>query len=143
MNDPRFLAPLYAQVTLIFLVWLWMYRTRLGKIFRDRIHVQDLADPVKFDQHLGSVANPSDNFENQFELPILFIAAMVIFVVTGQGTDLDVRLAWFFVGTRLLHTLIHCTTNRVRYRFAAYALGAISLWTLWGRLIVEGIANSA
>ena len=43
-------------------------------------------------------------------------------------------LAWAFVGTRLVHTAIHCSYNRVIHRFYAYIGGYFVLIALWAVL---------
>ena len=40
-------------------------------------------------------------------------------------------LAWVFVLTRLLHAYIHTTSNIVRHRFNAFAVGVFILLAMW------------
>jgi len=41
------------------------------------------------------------------------------------------RLAWIYVGLRLLHSLIHLTRNIVVYRLLVFALSNVVLVTIW------------
>ena len=61
------LYALLAQVSLTFLVWVYLYSTRLGKIFRDDIDVQKLGNRSEAQALLAEVAGPSENFKNLFE----------------------------------------------------------------------------
>ena len=40
-------------------------------------------------------------------------------------------LAWMFVVTRMVHAGIHVTSNDVRWRFQAFAVGAMLLLIMW------------
>ena len=48
---------------------------------------------------------------------MLFYLLVVLAFFTARPTIALVVLAWLFVATRLLHALIHVTTNDVRRRF--------------------------
>jgi len=111
-----------------------MYITRLTTLFRSGADVQELADEKKAEKILGPVVNPSDNLENLFELPVLFFAAMFSLALAGFADGADSNLAWAFVGFRALHSLIHCSSNRIKHRFAAYLFSSIALWALWARI---------
>ena len=54
--------------------------------------------------------------------------------LSGQGDALLLSLAWSFVALRAVHSLIHCSYNRVMHRFVAYLLGGLCLWALLGTL---------
>lgn len=125
------IRPVLAQVFIMFLVWCWMYYTRISAIRRSRCQIQDLADSQKFDKILGNVVDPSDNFENQFELPILFFIAIFSGIVAGCLSPVFLNLAWGFVVLRAVHSVIHCGYNRVMHRFVAYLLSAFCLWGMW------------
>ena len=45
-----------------------------------------------------------------------------------------VQLSWAYVGLRYVHSLVHCTYNRVMHRFIAYAASCLVLMLLWARL---------
>ena len=72
------LYALLTQVALTFLVWVYLYYTRMGKIFRDNINPQDLGDRSAAQLILVEVAGPSDNFNNLFETPVLFYVAIAV-----------------------------------------------------------------
>jgi hypothetical protein len=137
MPQTQVLWPVVAQVALTFIVWIWLYVTRIGEMIRKGIKSQDLADGDRRDKLLKNVVNPSDNFENLFEVPVLFFAAMLAVHSAGLGDDVYAFLGWAFVVLRAAHSLIHCTYNRVLHRFVAYALSTIIVWVIWGKFAYQ------
>jgi len=43
------------------------------------------------------------------------------------GGGINYWLAWGYVGLRMVHSLIQCTTNVVRYRLTIFALASLCL----------------
>ena len=119
-------------------VWLYMYVTRLGHIKRARIDPQELTTAYRAAKHFPEhIAYPADNFRNLFEMPVLFYALCIYLYVTGTVDGLYVALAWGFVGLRAVHSAIHCTINRVHWRFIAYLLSSIALWIMLLRAVLQ------
>lgn len=130
------LLPLLAQVALTFAVWVYLYLTRLAEMGRKRIGPQRLASRAAADTLLTDSAGPANNFRNLFEMPVLFYLAVVLSLVLFLQDPLMVALAWTFVALRAVHSLIHCTYNRVMHRFVAYAASSLVLLLIWVRLAV-------
>jgi len=141
MESKAIFLPVCAQVCLTFAVWIWLYVTRLGTMKRKRIHPQVLADEKRSQELLKDVVNPSDNFENLFELPVLFYVAALVIFVTGLTDDLYILGAWAFVVFRVLHSLIHCTYNKIVHRFNAYLASSLVLWAMWIRIAIQLIKS--
>lgn len=139
MHVKSILYPLFAQVALTFSVWIWMIFSRVSFVVKNRIRPQSLADGDDAERILKNVANPNDNFENLFELPVLFYVAILLIYVTNATDPFYLVAAWFFVFFRVLHSLVHCTTNHVRTRAKVYAIGALALWAIWGRLAYRSL----
>ncbi len=51
------------------------------------------------------VAQVSNAYQNQLELPVLFYVLTILAWITRQADLLFVLLAWVFVALRLLHAL--------------------------------------
>jgi hypothetical protein len=128
------LLPMLAQVLLIFLVWIYMYITRLREIQRKEISPQQLARRSDGQAFLSDSAGPSDNFKNLFEMPTLFFLAVLLSLVLFIQDDLLVKLAWGYVLLRAIHSVIHCTYNRVLHRFTVYFTSSLVLALIWFRL---------
>jgi hypothetical protein len=131
------LIPGCAQALLTIMVWFYMYYTRLTTLKRKRVRPQDLADASKFDAALNDVVNPSDNLENLFEVPMLFFVAILFIESKSLNDSTYLALAWAFVAFRALHSIIHCTSNIIVYRFSAYIFASLSLWAMWIRLTLQ------
>lgn len=145
MNDTlnaQILPPFLCMMLLTFLVWIVMYVRRLGYIARERIDPQLLTTTDRAAQlipeHIGYAAN---NFRNLLELPVLFYALCIYLYVTATVDQLYVGLAWGFVVLRAVHSAIHCTVNRVQWRFVAYVVGSAALWIMLLRAALQALAR--
>jgi hypothetical protein len=128
--DAAILKPAFAMVALTFAVWIRMYYVRLRQVRRERIAPQAVALSAQATALLTD-SRGSDNLRNLFELPVLFYVALLVAMVTGLVTPVTLGLAWTFVVLRVLHSLVHCTYNKVMHRFTLHVAGAMVLWTLW------------
>ena len=132
MQQAIFLPGL-AMIALTFTVMFVMYGRRVAQMKRERIHPQAVATSAQSAAKLTDSA-AADNFRNLFELPVLFYFALVVALLTDQVTPVVVGLSWAFVAARVLHSVIHCTYNKVMHRFRAFLLGAFVLIALWAVL---------
>ena len=82
-----------------------------------------------------------NNLENQFELPVLFHAACLALAVAGSVDIMAITLAWLFVASRVIHTIIHVTSNRIRYRQPAFLAGFVLLGGMWLLLAIQLVAT--
>ncbi|MBN8480832.1 MAG: MAPEG family protein [Xanthomonadales bacterium] len=133
------LLPLLAMVGLVFVVWITMFVRRVDEMRRRRIDVEQLATSAEITRLLDD-RRAADNFRNLFELPVLFFAGVLAAVATGAVDAVLVGLAWAFVALRAVHSLVHCTYNRVMHRFLAYLASAIVLLAMWVRLALAWLA---
>ena len=128
MQPTAIFAPFFTMMALTLAVWVTLYARRIPFITRNRLTPQQLA-PLEFARlSPPAISNPSDNFRNLFELPVLFYALVLYLYVTQQVDAVYVAAAWCFAGFRILHSVVHCTINIVIVRFWLYALSAVALW---------------
>jgi hypothetical protein len=136
--NAQILWPFLSMMLLTMIVWAYMYFTRLGHIARARIDPQELTTAYRaakhFPEHIGY---PADNLRNLFEMPVLFYGLCIYLYVTATVDGLYIALAWGFVALRAAHSAIHCTINRVHWRFIAYMLSAIALWVMLLRALLQ------
>ena len=123
-----------AMVFLTFAVWVFMYITRLSEIRRKKIDPQDLDTRVHGQALLTDSPAAADNLKNLFEMPILFYAALLLSMVLMIQDALLVNMAWAYVALRLVHSVVHCSYNRVMHRFSAYVASCLLLLLIWARL---------
>ena len=129
MSIQAILIPMFVQVALTFVLLFWMTILRLRVIRKGEVRPQQVAlrEPA-WSPHVLQVGNA---FHNQLELPVLFY---VVTLLALFGDALDVVLyvlSWMFVLSRLMHSYIHVTSNRLDRRTAVFLVGAIALALMW------------
>jgi hypothetical protein len=132
--DSELLRPLTAQVLLTACVWATLLTARLVSMIRNRVKMEELKGAQGYSK-IAETDAISDNFENQFEVPVLFYLVLVLLMVSGKSDPGIVTASWVFVVSRMVHSLIHCTFNSVYMRFSAYLIGCISLGWIWWRAV--------
>jgi hypothetical protein len=56
---------------------------------------------------------------------------MLAAIALHGGTWPLLVLSWLYVALRVLHSLIHCTYNRVMHRFAVFVASMVVLFVIW------------
>jgi hypothetical protein len=134
MGAASVLAPVFVQVALTLGLLFWMGQLRVGAVRSGAVRVGDIAlGQQNWPQLATRVGNA---YRSQFELPVLFYLVSLLSLFTARASLLLVVLAWLFVVSRILHTLIHVTTNNVSRRFFLFLAGAVILTLMW---IVYGV----
>lgn len=77
------------------------------------------------------------NFINLFEVPVLFYALIPLLILTNTADNISLFFSWAFVATRVLHSIIHVTTNKLFLRMRIYGIGSFILLLLWLRLAYQ------
>ena len=142
MRDPAIFGPFLGLMLLTLSVWLVMYARRLSFLFKNRIdyrtiNTRDKAAGVVPEK----ISYASDNLKNLFEFPVLFYALCIYLYVIGSVDVLYLIAAWWFFIFRIVHSVIHCTSNVVPHRFGAYVLAAIGLWFMVVRASIQGFQS--
>ena len=126
------LAPIFALVGLTALVWLAMVIVRNTAVLRGSVSAQyfvSFADNVPEEW----LERPARTFNNLMQVPVLFYVVCLLMMVTERLDSAQTTLAWIFVGARLLHAFVYIVSNNVKYRFACWMAGCITLIFLWAR----------
>ncbi|MBR7800553.1 MAPEG family protein [Undibacterium fentianense] len=79
----------------------------------------------------------SANLSNQFEWPLFFHIACLIFMMTTTNNPYDTVvsvLAWLFIIGRILHSMIQIGTNNIRLRGLVFTINFLAVMGLWGML---------
>lgn len=124
-----------AQALLAVVVVLLMGRERVPRVMSGEIDIADVA--AERHQWPLRARLLSSNFDNLFQLPVLFYVAALLALWAGAPTWPELAAAWLFVASRYAHTAIHVTTNDVARRFAVYAAGLAVLVLLWLMLLIR------
>jgi hypothetical protein len=137
MQPTTILLPVLVQVALTLGVLVAMGPVRARSM---REQGQSLTDA---DVMLGRNAwseqatKVASNYRNQFELPVLFYAAVAFALQTSAVDVLMVVLAWVFAVSRLAHAAIHIGPNVVMWRGTAFLVGFVALAAMWARLALH------
>ncbi len=126
--------PMSAMVLLTFVVLTMMFRSRVAAVKRGEVDARFYKTYQGENTEPRGTAQLSRHFVNHFEAPVLFYVACVTAMVVGQGSPLMAGLAWAFVATRVVHTIIHTGGNRIPPRIGAYFAGWIVLLVMWAVL---------
>ena len=135
-------AACVAMAGLTFIVALRMFRIRVGEMMARRIHPQSVALSGQRAERLQD-SRASDNYNNLFELPVLFYLLCAVAIGTVHVPAWLPALAWLFVLTRIAHSFIQCTYNKVMHRFAAFLGGVFLLMAMWAMYGVSFFALQA
>lgn len=128
MNQTAIIWPMIVHVVLVYCIYALIARRRYAAV---------KAGSAKPSQFRENVVEPPEsqfvrnNLANQFELPVLFHSGCLALFVTGGAGLVAVALAWLFVASRVVHAVIHVTTNRIRYRQPVFTLGFLALGVMW------------
>jgi hypothetical protein len=128
MSHSSILAPVVALVLWSFVMWAWLYATRIPAITKGKI-VYDPSRPAEeFHAQLPArVRWKADNYNNLMEQPTLFYAVTLTLAVLGAGEGLNAALAWLYVGLRIAHSLVQATVNVAMIRFAIFMAASLVL----------------
>jgi hypothetical protein len=127
------LQPVVALMAWTFVMWTWMYATRIPAMNRLKVDPDSLArDPeAKLDKLLPPhVQWKAHNYNHLHEAPTVFSAVAIVLAIVGQGDGLNARLGWGYVALRVVHSLIQATVNKVLVRFVVFALSSLVLLAL-------------
>jgi hypothetical protein len=85
MIQEAIFSPFFATMFLTLIVWVYMYIRRISFINSQKISSQDLVKSGSLAKiSPPSVSNPSDNFKNLFEIPVLFYGLVLYLFMTKQ-----------------------------------------------------------
>lgn len=125
------LQPVVALVLWTFVMWLWMYVTRIPAIRQARMKL-DPAAP-RGEQMATLPANvrwKADNYNHLFEQPTLFYAIAIVLALLPDSGPTNVWLAWAYVGLRVVHSVFQSTINKIEVRFVFFVLSSLVLAAL-------------
>jgi hypothetical protein len=131
-NPREIIQPILGLVGLTAIVWVLMFAYRNVAVLR-RVASLGYYKTYTTDAPPEWVERPARAFMNLLEVPLLFYVVCVLMLQTAQWDSVQLSLAWLFVASRYLHALVYIGLNDVPLRFAAYAMGCITVATLWWR----------
>lgn len=115
------LYPVFVQIALTLAVLFASGLARRKALLAHEVTIADIAlDHSHWPDYARKISN---NYINQFELPVVFYVLCLVALQTGRDGIVIVLLAWAFVASRIVHAYIHCTSNEVHRRALAFLVG--------------------
>jgi len=141
MDMPTDLAlPMLGMMVLTLLVWVVMFIQRVSFAQSNRLDIEQFKTPADVQALVpAEVSGASNNFKNLFELPVIFYGLCLYLMESGPVDSFYTNCAWAFLALRCLHSLIHCSYNRVAHRFGVYILSSLVLWVMVVRAFLAAL----
>ena len=132
--DKLLVLAVVAEVLLISVIMVIMGRRRFSaarnkEITLGAFRTMDLAGANE------CVITASRNFDNQFQMPMLYLFSVLFTLQLGLADIAYVALGAAYVLLRIVHTAVHIGSNTVRLRFNVFLLSCAVLWVIWLRLV--------
>ena len=129
--EKEIILPVITLVSWSMMMWLWMYATRIPAV---RVAKMRLDPKAARGQQMSTLpANvrwKSDNYTHLMEQPTIFYALAISLAVIGEGSGVNLYLAWAYVVLRVIHSLVQATINKIEFRFLLFALSNVPLFVL-------------
>lgn len=136
MTQETILFPVIALAALTFGIGLWFGAIRFRAVRNGDINpaFYKLNRGAKLPEYYLKLNN---NYNNLFEIPVLFYVVSILIYVTNNTDVVFVALSWAFVTTRYVHSYIHTTYNNVMHRKNAFLSGVAILIFEWARFCFQ------
>jgi hypothetical protein len=133
----QLLLPMSVLMLLTFIVLILMVLSRITAVQSKRVKagyfkLYNNKSDQEIPKHIIQIGK---NFSNLMEMTPLFYITCLIYMHLNQINDFVIVLAWGYVAFRLIHSIIHITSNHVLYRMLTFAAGCVSLMIMWINLI--------
>ncbi|RMY73533.1 hypothetical protein D0863_03802 [Hortaea werneckii] len=132
------LGPVVGLVSWHFVMEAWMYALRIPAMSKYKVDVSpdkikdDMANKVP-----ASVHWPAENYNHLMEQPTQFYAIALAMNQMGLKDSTSVKLAWTYVGLRIVHSLVQSTNNKIMVRFQLFAASSLVLLGLTAKGVME------
>ena len=126
------LWPTLAYTGWVFLLYVWLTIARTQAVRSGKVEYAAFAhgeEPPEIDRI-------TRNLSNQFELPVIFYALVVLLIATGRVTAIDVIAAWVFVAGRVIHTLVQTLAENVPLRGQVFLINFAGVVVLVGHVVL-------
>lgn len=132
------LTPALGLVCWTLVVWIWLGVKRLPAL---KEAGDDLNNPEALEALKAKLPKKtryvSDNYTHLHEQPVIFYALVFYVYLSGAATELDVQLAWGYVGLRVAHSLYQGMVNNIPQRFLLFVAASLMLFALAIRAVMS------
>lgn len=125
---------------LTFAMAAWMTLVRMPAMQKAGLTLQDAAHTRALAERLPSSATRvADNYRHLAEQPTTFYAVALAIVVAGLADPVYAACAWLYLASRVAHSIVQATFNRVALRAVLYSLS----WLFLAVMIVRPLIGWA
>jgi hypothetical protein len=124
------IAPVLALVIWSLIMLFWMCVMRFPALMKLKLSTEQARGGrgQDLDRILPRETNwPAHNYVHLMEQPTIFYATAIGIAVLGQGTPLNVGLAWGYVALRVLHSIWQAKVNTIPVRSSLFFLATALL----------------
>ncbi|KAL4744935.1 membrane-associated, eicosanoid/glutathione metabolism protein [Aspergillus falconensis] len=136
ISIPSLVRPILALNGWTLIMEVWMYATRIPAFSQMRTPIDKTTTREEMNRNTPApVRWKADNFSNLLEQPTQFYAVTLALAIARHGVDdpTDLKLAWLYVGLRVVHSLVHVTVNHIPVRFGVFVASSAVLGVLTAR----------
>jgi hypothetical protein len=122
-------APVFLHVFILAVLGLRTAMARRAAVVSGRAKLRDIAlDSQKYPEDVLKLGR---NFDNQFQVPLLWYAGVAFILIFSLADEVSVALSWLFLALRLVHSYIHTGVNAIRSRFGVFLAGFAAAFLMW------------
>lgn len=129
-----------ALALLTFGTGIRMLIVRIQEMKKNKVYPQSIALSAQRAEKLHD-SRASDNYNHLLELPILFYALCALAIASQHLPGWLPVTVWLFVISRVVHTIIQCTYNKVMHRFYVFLSGFFLLAFMWVMFILTYVTS--
>lgn len=125
------LRPLIGLNLWTFIIEIWMAYARNVAIRRHDVkYTPHFTRNYLYSKIPPEAQWPGDNYNHLMEQPTQYYAVVLALVLLGDDSAVSVRLAWGYVGARMVHSIIHAKYNSILWRSRAFTVSTVFLLVL-------------
>lgn len=144
MRPMPILVPMLALVLWSFVMWAWLYATRIPAMMRLNLKYDPRRPASEFINQIPPEAQwKADNYNHLMEQPTLFYAVCLALALLGHGWGLNEILAWAYVILRIIHSLVQAVVNNVNARFGVFMVASLVLLVLTVRAFLAALEHAS
>ncbi len=134
MQQIPILAPPAVLVLWSLVMLLWMSVTRFPAFAKLGLKLSEAEPGSRYVDVEGMIPAKvnwkSHNYTHLMEQPTIFYAAVVILALAGEGSGINLTIAWAYVAIRVVHSIWQATVNIISVRIALFTVSTLCLWVL-------------
>ncbi len=137
-NFNPILLPVFVLVLWTLVMLGWLAATRLPYIASQKWGPESGERTAELGAKMPKhIQWKADNYNHLLEQPTAFYATAIASAMIGLGDGLNLYLAWAYVASRIVHSLVHATFNNVMLRFSIFLFGSVCLIAMAGNGVIQ------